>query len=92
MAWREKCRAEKFYKKSLTKLPTLCKIVNGGRMKAKKYYSAGKVIKMLGICRKTLYNWEVAGKVPKAKRESFSSYRYYTAQDVEKIRKLMRKK
>lgn len=60
-------------------------------MKGKKYYSAGKVTKMLGICRKTLYNWELNGKIPKPRRESFSNYRYYTAEDVEKIRKLTRK-
>lgn len=47
---------------------------------------------MIGICRKTLYNWEVTGKIPSPKRESFSNYRYYTAEDVEKIRKLMRKR
>jgi len=61
-------------------------------MKKKKYYLTSEVIKMLGICRKTLYNWEVTGKIPNPKRESFSNYRYYTAEDVEKIRKLMRKR
>ena len=61
-------------------------------MGRKKYYSAGEVVRMLGICRKTLYNWEVKGKVPRAKRESFSNYRYYNAEDIEKIRELMRKK
>ncbi|NVM56441.1 MAG: MerR family transcriptional regulator [Candidatus Helarchaeota archaeon] len=61
-------------------------------MKGKKYYSAGEVIKVLGICRKTLYNWEVTGKIPRPKRESFSKYRYYSAEDIEKIRKLMGKR
>ena len=61
-------------------------------MGKKRYYSAGEVVRMLGICRKTLYNWEVTSKVPKAKRESFSNYRYYSAQDVDKIKKLMRKR
>jgi len=61
-------------------------------MGKKKYYSAGEVIKMLGICRKTLYNWEVNGKIPRPKRESFSNYRYYSAQDIEKIKELVRKR
>lgn len=61
-------------------------------MGKKKYYSAGEVVRMLGICRKTLYNWEVNGRIPRPKRESFSNYRYYTAEDIERIRELMRKK
>ena len=61
-------------------------------MGKKRYYSTGKVVRMLGICRKTLYNWEVNGKIPKPRRESFSNYRYYTAEDIKRIRELMRKR
>jgi len=59
------------------------------KLKIKKYYSVKDIIKILGIARRTLYNWEKAGKIPKPKRNRLSNYRVYTIRDIEKIKKLM---
>lgn len=54
----------------------------------KKRYFLEEIIKMLGISRKTYYNWEAAGKVPKPKRDPMSSYRYWTEEDLKKLKKV----
>ena len=59
------------------------------KLKIKKYYSVKDVIEILGIARRTLYNWEKAGKIPKAKRNRLSNYRVYTVGDIKRIEKLM---
>ncbi len=41
-----------------------------------------------GICRKTYYNWEKSGKVPKARRDIMNGYRYWTKEDIKKLRKI----
>jgi len=53
-----------------------------------KRYHTAKVVKILGIYKKTLYNWEKAGKIPKAKRDPMSGYRYWTEQDVKRLKKI----
>jgi DNA-binding transcriptional MerR regulator len=55
--------------------------------KMKRYFMA-EVIKILGISRKTLYLWEEANKIPKAKRDPMSRYRYWTLEDIKKLKKI----
>lgn len=43
---------------------------------------------MLGICKKTLYRWEAAKKIPPALRDPMNEYRYYTETDLKKIEKI----
>lgn len=51
-------------------------------------YTAQHVAMMLGIYKRTLFNWEEAGKIPKAKRDPMNNYRYYTEDDIWKLRKM----
>lgn len=53
-----------------------------------KRYLIAEVIKILGISRKTLYLWEEAGKIPKAKREPMSGYRYWNKDDIKRLKKI----
>jgi len=53
-----------------------------------KRYLIEDIERLLGISRKTYYNWENAGKVPKAKRDLMSNYRYWTAQEIKKLKKI----
>ncbi len=53
----------------------------------KRYYIS-EVIKALGISRKTLYLWEEAKKIPKARRDLMSKYRYWTEGDIKKLKKI----
>ena len=55
---------------------------------AEKRYLIKDVIRLLKISRKTYYNWEKAGKVPEAKKEPMSRYRYWTKGDLIKLRKI----
>ncbi len=43
----------------------------------------------LGIKRKTYFYWEKTGKVPKAKRTPMGNYRYWTEEDIKKLKKLI---
>lgn len=53
-----------------------------------KRYSVSEVIKILNISRKTLYLWEEAGKIPIPKRDPMSKYRYWTDEDIKKLKKI----
>ena len=53
----------------------------------KRYFMA-EVIKILDISRKTLYLWEEANKIPKAKRDPMSRYRYWTEEEIKKLKKI----
>jgi len=53
-----------------------------------KRYSILEVIKILGVCRKTLYLWEKSGRIPKAKRDPMSKYRYWNEKDLMELRKI----
>lgn len=44
--------------------------------------------KELGITRRTYYNWEKAGKIPKAKRDPMNRYRYWTEDDLRKLKRI----
>ena len=50
-----------------------------------------EVIKTLGISRKTYYLWENMGKIPKPKREPISGYRYWTEEDLRKLKRIVEK-
>ena len=43
----------------------------------------------LGIKRKTYFYWEKTGKVPKARRTPMGNYRYWTEEDIKKLKKLI---
>ena len=51
-------------------------------------YLIEDIEKILGVSRKTYYNWEKAGKVPKAKRDPMSNFRYWTDEDLRKLKKM----
>ena len=53
-----------------------------------KRYFIEDIERILRITRKTFYNWEKAGKVPKAKRDPMSHYRYWTEADLETLKKI----
>jgi DNA-binding transcriptional MerR regulator len=51
-------------------------------------YTAQQIADILGIYKRTLFNWEEVGKIPKAKRDPMNNYRYYTDEDIKKLRKI----
>ena len=53
-----------------------------------KTYLIGEVAEILGVTKRSIYNWEKAGKIPKVKRDPMSSYRVYTEEDLEKLKKI----
>jgi len=53
----------------------------------RQYFIEG-IERILRVSRKTYYNWEKAGKVPKAKRDRMSNYRYWTESDIKKLKKI----
>ncbi|MFA5388221.1 MAG: MerR family transcriptional regulator [Candidatus Omnitrophota bacterium] len=44
--------------------------------------------KELGVKRKTYFYWEKTGKVPKAKRTPMGNYRYWTEEDIKKLKRI----
>ena len=55
------------------------------RIVMKRRYLIKDIEDMLDIHRKTYYYWERNGKIPKAKRDKMSNYRYWTEEDVQKL-------
>ena len=55
-------------------------------MNIKKFYTTAEVSNLLGITKNTLFNWERAGKIPKARRDPMNNYRTYTEKDIKKLR------
>jgi len=55
-------------------------------------YTAQRVADILSIDKRTLFNWEAAGKIPKAKRDPMNNYRYYTIGDLEKLKNITDRK
>lgn len=51
-------------------------------------YYIEDIERILKISRKTYYNWEKAGKIPEAKRDPMSNYRYWTDADLQKLKKI----
>jgi len=52
----------------------------------KRYYIK-EVVTILEISKNTLYRWEKAKKISLAKRDSMSNYRYWTEEDLQKLKK-----
>jgi excisionase family DNA binding protein len=52
-------------------------------------FSMGKAAEQLGVSKNTLYLWEKAGKIALVKRTARNNYRFYTREDIEKIRAWM---
>ena len=61
------------------------------RHKKSKRYSASEIAKILGVSKKTLFNWEKSGKIPKAKRDPMNNYRYYTKEDLTKLKRITKR-
>ena len=53
-----------------------------------KRYFIADIEKILSINRRTYYNWEELGKIPKARRDQMSKYRYWTEEDIIKLKKI----
>ncbi len=54
----------------------------------KKYYIRD-LEKTLGVGRTSIFYWEAAGKIPKAKRTPMGNYRYWTMADLKRIKKII---
>jgi len=54
----------------------------------KKFYNIQEVADELRVYKWTIYNWEKAGKIPKAARDPMNGYRIYTEIDLKKIKKI----
>ena len=54
--------------------------------KTQKRFLSQEVAGILGVTRRTLYNWEKVGKIPKTKRDKMSNYRIYTEKDLKKLK------
>lgn len=57
-------------------------------MKEKKRYLIKDVARILGVTRRSIYNWEKAGKIPRVERDPMSGYRIYTEEDLKKLKKI----
>ena len=53
-----------------------------------KRYGVKEIIKELGISRTGYYKWERAKKIPKPKRDPMSNWRYWTEEDMRRLKKL----
>jgi DNA (cytosine-5)-methyltransferase 1 len=58
------------------------------KYKQSKRYSASEIAELLVISKKTLFNWEKSGKIPKSKRDPMNNYRYYTKEDLTKLKRI----
>lgn len=54
----------------------------------KRRYQIKEVAEILGVTKKTLMNWEKAGKIPCAERDPMNNYRYYCLEDIEKLKRI----
>ncbi len=57
-------------------------------MKKGKVYSMQDIARILGTTRRSLYNWEKSGKIPKPKRDPMSNYRVYSEEDLKKLKRI----
>ena len=57
-------------------------------MTVKKRYQLKDIERILNITRRTYYRWEEAGKIPKAKRDPMSNQRYWTEEDIKRLKKI----
>ena len=54
----------------------------------KKYYLINEVAKALNVTKRSIYNWEKEGKIPKVKRDKMSRYRLYSEEDIRRLKKI----
>lgn len=54
-------------------------------------YTAQKVAHLLGVNKRTIFNWEKTGKIPKAKRDPMNNYRFWTEGDITHLRKITKR-
>ena len=54
-------------------------------------YTSQQAANILGLYKRTLFNWEESGKIPKAKRDPMNNYRYYTKEDVALLKKITKR-
>lgn len=54
----------------------------------KKIYKAPEVQKILGISRKTLYNWICSGKIPKPRRDPMSFHRVWDEKELKELKRI----
>ena len=57
-------------------------------MRRPQRYYVRDLVRILGITRRTLSNWENAGKIPQPKRDPMNRYRWYSEADLRKLRKI----
>lgn len=55
-----------------------------------KRYFIKDLEKMLDVSRLNIVYWEKTGKIPKARRTPMGNYRYWTKEEVEKIKRLLK--
>ena len=51
------------------------------------YHTLKDIIKILGICKNTIINWEKTGKIP-VRRDKVFGHRYWTDEDLAVMKKL----
>ena len=56
-----------------------------------KKYFIKDVEQLLDVKRVTLFYWEKAGKIPKAKRTPMGNYRYWTQDDINLLKKITKR-
>lgn len=54
-------------------------------------YTSQQAANIIGIYKRTLFNWEAAGKIPKARRDPMNNYRYYTKEDITLLKKITKR-
>jgi DNA-binding transcriptional MerR regulator len=59
--------------------------------KSNNRYTSKQVADILKIYKRTLFNWEEDGKIPKAKRDPMNNYRYYTKEDIDRLKIITRR-
>ena len=60
-------------------------------MKNNNRFTAQQVADILDIYKRTLFNWEESGKIPKAKRVPMNNYRYYTKEDISLLKRVTKR-
>ena len=55
-------------------------LISGGKIE--------KIGKDLNVTKRSIYNWEKEGKIPKVKRDKMSRYRLYSEEDIRRLKKI----
>lgn len=53
-----------------------------------KRYTMEDVTKALGVSKNTVIAWEAMKKIPKPKRDPMNNWRYWTVEDLKKLKKV----